>query len=200
MKNFKIDITFDPSSQMFVYKDENGNDAKTKKHANKDDTIKWRLSGYGAKLIVDFPDNKDGNPFAPSTTTFLANTGSYTDKGTFNGNHKSLYNYNVTATDGSGRVLHSEDPQIMFDDGTLRETDLKIFDNSIETIVQSAHKVSDALFAQLKDAASVKGDPQGKFFPKGINLISVEVEVGTLKVIVKVAGPGVSGADQKTEE
>src|ERR1019366_9474036 len=98
--DYEITITFDGT--YFVYTDERGHACPTKAHANGGDTIRWKLVAYphSHSLSIDF--NINGNPFTPPTTTFVANTGNFTNRGTFNGSHNKSYSYSVTAKDAGG--------------------------------------------------------------------------------------------------
>jgi hypothetical protein len=52
----------------------------------------------------------------------------------------------------------------------------------------AAERVVDKLFKQLGSVSHSEGDAI-KFFPEGIELISVDVEMGGAKISLTVAGP-----------
>ena len=202
MADFEIEITFNGTT--FDYKDtQHGSSDAHTIHAKKDQSsaqkISWKLKKFGAanSLRVDFPDTKcgktNGNPFDPSTSTLVAPVDHKTHEGKFATIHNATYGYTVTALAADGSVLHSEDPDIMFDDGTPLPPDqlLGLRGSDPGDLAKVAQTVWEAVFAQLKPVAGLKGEGNGDrlFFPKGITLISVDVEAGPVKVIVKVAGP-----------
>ena len=98
------------------------------------------------------------------------------------------YKYNVEVV--AHGTSFPKDPQVIIDPGIGPDVDLTQFID-IGVVEAVTEKVMEHLVKTLKDASSSKDDPI-KFFPQGINLISVDVEVDTIKVILKVAGPNVS--------
>jgi hypothetical protein len=115
---------------------------------------------------------------------------------------------NITSLElivGTTRVFPSPN-QVLPAPGTV---DCKIHysNTSLTRAIRAAGVVADPkeavkqtfshLLTELKNSAPVETDPKRLFFPQGINLISVEADVGpAVKVVVKVAGPNVSNLDQ----
>jgi hypothetical protein len=186
MANFEITITFDGTQ--FFYKDEHNKPAKYKRHLNANDTIKWKLEDYGSSFEIDF--NKNGNPFDPSTSAFKAKTNKWTQPGTCSQSHNTFYDYSVTAFDAQGNVLHTEDPQIMFDDGSF-----PIFDSGKlgfpdpAVIAQSAEQAWEKIFDKLNSAKQGERGSAIQFYPHGITDIELSVGFSGVTVTVKVSGP-----------
>jgi len=186
MKNFEITITFDGTQ--FVYKDEQHKPAKYKRHLNANDTIKWKLEDYGSSFEIDF--NKNGNPFDPSTSAFQAKTGKWTHAGKCNLAHGTFYDYSVTAFDAQGNILHTEDPQIMFDDGSFPiGGSAKLGFPDPAAIAQAAEQAWEKLFDKLNGAKQVERASAIQFYPHGITDIEVSVGFSGVTVSVKVSGP-----------
>jgi hypothetical protein len=93
------------------------------------------------------------------------------------------YKYTITLH-GANKCV--EDPQVIIDTG-VGDGDLSLLRDTHAAQV-AAERVVDKLFKQLGSVSHSKGDTI-KFFPEGIELISVDVEVGGAKVLLTVAGP-----------
>jgi hypothetical protein len=186
MAHFDITITFD--GKQFVYTDQQNHPAKQIKHVNKNDTIKWMLQGYGSSVEIDF--NKNGNPFNPPTPTLTAKTGKWTNPGKCSVSHNTFYDYAVTAFDAQGKVLHTEDPQIIFDDGSFPAGDsgqLSLPDPA--AIAQAAEQAWEKIFDKLSSAKQVERATGVLLYPHGITDIEVSVGFSGVTITVKVSGP-----------
>ena len=186
MRNCEITIRY--KNGAFVYKDENGNDGNQEAHLVAADTIRWKLVGYGAKVSIDF---NSGDPFTPPTQKFTAATGQWTNTGTFNNSHHKLYKYVVTAYDAQGSVLHSEDPQVEFDDGSDNQPP-PLQSSSFpdpDKVAQAAEGAWEKLFDKLRTVQSAKSTTGIRFYPHGINNIQVTVGFSGVTITVQVSGP-----------
>jgi hypothetical protein len=186
MAHFEITITFDGTN--FVYTDEHNQPGGHKRHLKAGDTIRWKLENYGSSFEIDF--NKNGNPFDPSTSAFKAKTGKWTQPGKCNLSHNTFYDYSVTAFDAQGNVLHTEDPQIMFDDGSFPARDsTKLGFPDPAAIAQAAEQSWEKIFDKLSGAKQVERASPIVFYPHGITDIEVSVGFSGVTVTVKVSGP-----------
>jgi hypothetical protein len=190
MADYDVTITYDGIK--FIYRDQHGNDASTIYSALKDQTVRWKLHKYGSKLKIDF-NYSEHHPFKapPPPLPLTAKTEAWTDTGTFNNNHKKRHRYTVTAYDANGAVLHWEDPRIIFGDGTDDDF-FELSDDTLKELGTAAQSAFQGLLSSLTDAAAQKRDPNGKFFPGGINNIQVEVTVpaglSSITVSITVSG------------
>ena len=186
MAHYEITITFDGTN--FVYTDEHHQPGGHKRHLKAGDTIRWILKDYGSSLEIDF--NKNGNPFDPSTSAFKAKTGKSTQPGKCNLSHNTFYDYAVTAFDAQGNVLHTEDPQIMFDDGSFPNGDFgKLSLPDPAAIAQAAEQAWEKIFDKLSSAKQGDRGSAILFYPHGITDIEVSVGFSGITVSVKVSGP-----------
>jgi hypothetical protein len=177
-----------------TYKDQLGNDAQ-KKHSKKSDADTFSWKSDDGRIEIQFPNGDPFDPHGPRPP-YKAKKGQWTTPVTcVQSPAKDTYKYNVLITNDHGKTIE-DDPQIIFDSDNIS---LSLGVDDLTKVAESAQKAWGALFAELKNAAQTKHDPQGLFFPQGINLISVDVEVGPVKVIVKVAGPNVSSVEESQE-
>jgi hypothetical protein len=117
--DFTINVNYDPHAadgKPFKYRDENNDLADAKAHCLGGKTIQWHLNTtvHGVKLLVTFP--KDYPFVETSTGPVLADT-----LYTFNTTHKmGCYKYSalIVKTADETIVVDSNDPHIIFDDGT----------------------------------------------------------------------------------
>lgn len=184
--DYEITITFD--GKTFTYTDEGGADGRQKK-VFKRDTIRWKLNDISTvgdpvvKFRIVF--NKDGDPFHKSE--FDAPVGTDTHKGHLDYPSRTTYDYTVFAVLKSGKQI-SDDPQIIFQDYPLN-LDLQLFDDSLAKLGTKAQAAFQGLLTDLKATAGLKRDPNGEFFPGGINNITVQVTALNVTVNITVSGP-----------
>lgn len=165
------DITVTLKNGVFTYK------PSATHHVLHGETISW-TSPSGA-ISVDFPY---GNP-TDSTPPFTAPQGQPTKTVELPGHHGepkgTRYKYDVTI---NGKT---DDPQIIFDDAGafINDLSLKSFSNAAQTTFEG-------VLADLEGIkAALKRDPDGVFFPGGINNIQVQVTGFGVTANITVSGP-----------
>jgi hypothetical protein len=192
MADHRIIITFDGTQ--FKYTDENGADAHDK-HVYTHDTIEWELvaTGAAAKKVASLRIvfNKHGDPCHNSE--FDAPVGAFTNPAKLDfPNAQKTYPYTAIAVYKDGAQVPN-DPTIIFDDVVL-DPHLQLADHALSVLGPGVQAAFQGVLADLKTTTGLKRDPDGEFFPGGINSIQVQVTVplGTLSVVISVAvsGPG----------
>jgi hypothetical protein len=157
-------------------------------HRRDQDTFGWVC--HHGDLEIDF--DKNGSPFQKGLHHFAAPAHARTQPlavvdplaGVDDG--EKQYHYNVKVTLPNGNVCQQY-PQVILDEGRVLD-EVKVLESTVGGINDAAKQVLDELFEKLKDGVALKADPTRLFFPNGIELISVDVELGPAKVIIKVAG------------
>jgi hypothetical protein len=168
--------------------DPGGHDAhQVHAHQSSQDTFSWKSDD--GPLQIDFGSNSTtDHPFTTNPPYKTQRRGDTTTPVQVHAGKQSRhYKYTITL---QGQNKCVEDPQVIIDPGVGDGDPLSLRDTHAAQI--TAEKVVDKLFKQLDSVSHSKGDAI-KFFPEGIELISVDVEVGGSKVLLKVAGPKASG-------
>ena len=170
-------------------KDEHGRPARTK-HAYQCDGDKFSWKTDDGDIEVDFDPNH--HPFEAATPPpYKAKKGEWTKPVAIvdGGKDPDEYKYTIKIT---GVV--PDDPKVIIDSGTVdsdSDSDSLMLLGDPSGVRDSAKDLLNTVVSELKSATASKDSPI--FFKDGINLISVDVEVGGVKVIIKVGGPNVSG-------
>lgn len=171
-----------------VITDEHRHSARSKRSYQCDgDKFRWKSDD--GDIEIDFDPNL--YPFEAATPPpYKAKKSKWTDPVTVDC-LKDPYNYKYTIKITG---VDPDDPRVIIDSGNLdndSDSDSIMLLSDPSGVRDSAKDLLNTVVSELKSATASKDSPI--FFKDGINLISVDVEVGDVKVIVKVGGPNVSG-------
>ncbi len=89
-----------------------------------------------------------------------------------------------------GTTYEPFDPAVIIDDSR------EFTDDENAELVRAASKKTEELLQEVLDRVTKAGEAEGgtKFFPKGVDHISIDVEVAPVKIALTVSGPKSSGS------
>jgi len=152
-----------------------------------DEWLTWTVPA-NAKLTIRFPTAK-GHPFRTNPPYVSTTAGGQIRVQVVHAPAVGTYPYTITL-EASGKTVDL-DPAVIIDN-----TEAMKCDEGEETVlVNAASKEADHLLQQaLERLTAAVGNPDAsKFFPRGIDSISIEVQVASVRVAMTISGPKPSG-------
>jgi hypothetical protein len=186
MSDFIITVNYDPKTKTFSYIDEGHRPASVKQHCRGGQTIQWK-AGSGVATLVSIDFEKDGNPFVPPTSHLSADV-PYTFSPSHT--HKMAYDYSVTILPKGSHTSISNDPQLMFDDGSpLNTMTPEMVRDHLSVIGAAVRAGFEGLAGEIDHNLKLQRDTKSFFFPGGITSIQANVTAFGVTVGFTVSGP-----------